>query len=468
MTEKLERALFSDRASRDVIEARLSVLLGDALSKVSDSCVSPTLDILKFRHTLESMTFDETNDLLELLDWTIDSMKDGLVQLTNPRYFGLFNPAPAFPAECADRIVAAFNPQICVWSHAPVAVEIESHVIKQVGLRAGFSAECGGHFTSGGSEANNTAVLCALTASNRRFADIGSCAFDGQPRIYASQESHLAWLKIGHQTGIGRNAICLVRTDGHGRMDADALQQAIERDAAEGMAPVMIAATAGTTNAGMVDPLGRCSDIAEQYRLWLHIDAAWGGALIASDRHNSVLNGIDRADSITIDAHKWFAATMGTGMFLTQRTAMLQEAFTVSTDYMPSDDASVDLYLNSMQWSRRFVGLRLFLSLATVGWRGYARHVENSINLIDRLTTQLSARSWSVANNSQMAVACVVPPSGHESVDKIVKDVVDGNDFWISATRFEGMPVIRVCVTNGKTTIQDIDCLVEQLVELAK
>ena len=149
-------------------------------------------------------------------------MEHGLVHVTHPRYFGLFNPAPTFPAQCADRIAGAFNPQLATSTTSPVAVEIEAHVIRSVARRAGFPPEAGGHFTSGGSEANYTALLCALTRATPEFATKGARAFDGPPVFYVSQESHLAWLKIAHQAGIGRSAVRLVATDGLGRMDQNA------------------------------------------------------------------------------------------------------------------------------------------------------------------------------------------------------------------------------------------------------
>ena len=136
--------------------------------------------------------------------------------------------------------------------------------------------------------------------------------------FYVSRESHLAWLKIAHQAGIGRSAVRLVATDGSGRMDPQALASVLSDDREHGCVPVMIAATAGTTNAGMIDPLAACAELARSAGLWFHVDAAWGGALIASDRLRKILSGIEDADSVTIDAHKWFATTMGCGMFITR------------------------------------------------------------------------------------------------------------------------------------------------------
>ncbi|MBL4870018.1 MAG: aspartate aminotransferase family protein, partial [Robiginitomaculum sp.] len=393
--------LFPSPQKRKDLNAKLDIYIDDSLKRISRANVTPTDDLGEFLADLKSMDFDQTQDLDTLLQLTIKHMENGAVQMTNPKYFGLFNPAPSYPAEAADRIASALNPQICVWSHAPVAVEIESHVIGQICQRVGFENSFGGHFTSGGSEANATAVLCALTAHEPNYAQTGARGFTGQPRIYVSAESHLAWIKIAHQNGIGRQAVCLVPTDGQGRMDAQALDKTISQDKTSGNIPIMIAATAGTTNAGMVDPLNACADIAKAHNMWFHVDAAWGGALIASQRERGVLCGIGLADSITIDAHKWFATTMGAGMYLTSRPEILPETFRVSTSYMPSNDEDVDLYVNSMMWSRRFIGLRLFLSLASVGWQGYSDHVEHGIDLIDTLNAEMKRCGWTVVNASR-------------------------------------------------------------------
>ncbi|MCY3598407.1 MAG: aminotransferase class V-fold PLP-dependent enzyme, partial [Gemmatimonadetes bacterium] len=307
-----------------------------------------------------------------------------------------------------------------------------------------------------------TATLCALQAGCPAYGDDGVYALARPPRVYVSEESHLAWLKIAHAGGIGRNAVRLIQTDGRGRMDPDALAEAIETDSRNGRMPVMIAATAGTTNAGMVDPLTRCGELAREHGMWFHVDAAWGGALIASDT-GGALKGIERADSITIDAHKWFATTMGAGMFLTSRPDVAAQVFRVDASYMPRSDRAKDFFVNSIQWSRRFVGLRLFLALAAAGWTGYAGHVERARRLADRLSRRLQHDGWSLANDSPMAVVCLVPPEGHEAVRAYVDAVRRDGRFWVSTTVFEGRTVLRACITNGRTSERDIDTLVDTL-----
>lgn len=449
-----DRARVDDFLTRELIRAN---------QRIAEGSVMPTLDVSAFRHELSGFDFKTPRSLDEVLTWTIAAMEHGLVHVTHPRYFGLFNPAPTFPALCADRVAGAFNPQLATATTSPTAVEIETHVIRAIARRAGFPSGSAGHFTCGGSEANYTSLICALTRSNGKFATDGARTFDGPPVFYVSRESHLAWLKIAHQAGIGRSAARLVATDGSGRMNMEALAKAISDDRRRGCFPVMIAATAGTTNAGMIDNLEACTELARSCGVWLHVDAAWGGALIASDRMRGVLRGIEDADSVTIDAHKWFATTMGCGMFITRHSPILSSAFHVSTGFMPSNVAGLDPYVTSVQWSRRFLGLRLFLSLAAAGWTGYGEHVEKSIELAGLLKVELVARGWEIANDSPLAVLCIKPPSKFGEARPIVKRVLAGGKAWIAAAVFEGADIIRACVTHGETTPADVRELVVAL-----
>lgn len=452
----VNRARLDDLLTRELMRAN---------ERLAEGPVTPSRNLAGFRSELADFDFREPRPLDELLSWTIDQMEHGLVHVTHPRYFGLFNPAPTFPAQCADRIAGAFNPQLATSTTSPVAVEIEAHVIRAIARRTGFPPEAAGHFTSGGSEANYTALLCALTRATPDFAMRGARAFDGPPVIYVSRESHLAWIKIAHQAGIGRSAVRLVATDGFGRMEQGALKDAIVGDRRGGCVPVMIAATAGTTNAGMIDPLWACAELARSNNLWYHVDAAWGGAVIASDRLRPVLNGIERADSVTIDAHKWFATTMGCGMFITRHPHLLSRTFQVSTSFMPSNHAGIDPYVNSVQWSRRFLGLRMFLSLAAAGWAGYGAHVERSVALAEMLKDELSRRGWEIVNSSPLAVLCIKPPAGFGDVRSIVARVLASGRAWIAVASFEGSDVIRACVTQGETTPEDVLELVHTLIQ---
>jgi glutamate/tyrosine decarboxylase-like PLP-dependent enzyme len=456
-------SLFPSPDIRQSIDDNLTRALSVSLDRVNRSSVVPTFDRAAFAEQLAAFDFASPIKLEPVLAWTVVQMETGLVHINHPRYFGLFNPTPTFPAQCADRIAAVFNPQLATSTTSPAAVAIEAHVTQEMARRFGLPEDATGHFTTGGAEANHTALLLALTRASPKYASDGVRAFKGRPTIYISRDSHLAWLKIAHQAGIGRDSVRLIATDGTGRMDPGALANALAADVWADHLPVMIVATAGTTNAGMIDPLFACSALAKARNIWFHVDAAWGGAIVASQTHRGCIDGIERADSITVDAHKWFATTMGCGMLLTRWPRLLASTFQVSTNYMPSN-LTADPYVNTAQWSRRFLGLRLFLSLAVAGWQGYSEHVEHSLDLAEQLRLRLTRGGWRVVNQSPLAVVCIEPPD-QNNIREIVNRVLATGKAWVSVASFEGREVIRACVTSGETIENDIADLVECLEE---
>ncbi len=210
------RQLFLEGPERRRLDASVSLRLEASLSQSAAGLVVPEFDVAKFRRQLANIDFANCRDIDGVVAWVLDGLQSGMTHTTHPRYFGLFNPRPSTASEVADRIVAAFNPQLAVWSHAPAAVEIESHTVANVAARLCLPQASGGHFTVGGSEANYTALLCALTEQNPHFGARGVRAYARPPSFYASRDSHLAWLKIAHQAGVGRDAVRLVPTDGFG------------------------------------------------------------------------------------------------------------------------------------------------------------------------------------------------------------------------------------------------------------
>jgi homoserine O-succinyltransferase len=457
-------ALFQDAGIRRKFDDALTRQLQSAHARVACGPINPRIKPEDFKADLEQFDFATGRSLESVLQWTIAAMETGNVQITHPRYLGLYNPNPTFPSQCADRIIAAFNPQLASRTTSPAATAIESHVIRAVARRAGLPEGAGGTFTNAGAEANYTAVLCALTKACPAYATKGARAFPGMPTIYLSKDSHLAWLKIAHQAGIGREAARFIATDGAGRMDAESLAAALERDRREGCVPVFVGATAGTTAAGMIDPLVRCAEIAGAQGLWYHVDAAWGGAALASDLLRPLFDGIELADSITVDAHKWFATTMGCGMFIAADPSFLPSVFGTSATFMPpSQRPDLDPYVTSVQWSRRFTGLRLFLALATAGWDGYASHVERSVFLANTLATLLADKGWRIANEPALAVVCAEPPEGSAQTRTAVEQVVASGRAWVSTVNFEGRDVVRAAITHGETTLHDVQEVAEIL-----
>jgi glutamate/tyrosine decarboxylase-like PLP-dependent enzyme len=463
--ERVDRpALLPDAAVRQRAYEQLAGLLERHWDEVPGLRVAPAVDDGELEDRVRRFDFGEPVALDELLDAARELMRDGIVHTSHPRYFGLFNPTPTFAGVLADALVAAFNPQLAVTSHAPAAVAIERRVLS-------FLADClglpgaSGSFTSGGAEANLTAVLVALERHFPEATEQGLAAVDGRPAFYVSAEAHHSFVKAARMTGLGHAAVRSIAVTADLTLDVDALRSQIERDRAEGRRPFLVIATAGSTAAGVIDPLPEIADLCREAGLDLHVDAAWAGAVSLSPRLRPLLDGIERADSVTVDAHKWLSAPMGAGVFLTRHGRDVASTFRVATNYMPSAEAA-DPYLMSAQWSRRFIGLKVFMSLAAVGRDGYAAQIERDCRLGDHLRARLRD-GWRIVNRTPLPLVCFVPdtsePWSSADLARIASAVGASGAAWISVAELAGRPALRACITSYRSTERDVEVLCDAL-----
>jgi glutamate/tyrosine decarboxylase-like PLP-dependent enzyme len=233
----------------------------------------------------------------------------------------------------------------------------------------------------------------------------------------------------------------------------------------------MVVATLGSTNAGHIDPIARIAEVATRKNLWLHADAAWGGAAALVPELAGCLAGIEQADSITFDAHKFLSVPMGAGMFFTRHRELPERVFAITTDYMPltNGEPIVEPHRTTMQWSRRFTGLKLFMSLLVAGWKGYEEAIRHQTAMGDVLRDRLEAAGWRVVNNTPLPTVCFVDarnPEGNslERLTAISSAVVEQGKAWISTTMIGGeLPVIRASITNYATSPDDLGALVRDL-----
>jgi len=459
-------------AERQGLWREMTEAIEEYIVSVKSHRVSPKIDVPALRRKIEEVDFERPLAPRAALRWVTGLLWNNQVHTPHPRYYGLFNPNPATMGIAADAVVAAFNPQMAAWGHNPAACEIERYLVETFGEKFGYPRDAiAGSFTTAGAEANHTALLCALVNAFPGYAVGGARALEGQPVLYASEESHHSVVKAARLCGIGSDAVVTVPLDGEYVMDYAALPRLVERDRAEGRLPFMVVATLGTTNAGLFDPIARIADIAEREGLWLHADAAWGGAAVLVPELKDCVDGIGRADSITFDAHKFLSVPMGAGMFFTRHRELPEKVFAVSTDYMPLTHGEPidEPHRTTMQWSRRFTGLKLFMSLAVAGWKGYEEAIRHQTAMGDLLRYRLSQTGWRVVNRSPLPTVCFVDaqdPDGNtqERLSAISDAVVNTGKAWISTTMVGGqVPVIRACVTNYATTDDDIGALVADL-----
>jgi len=433
-------------------------------AEIADGPIVPNVTPDEIRSYL-TMRYDFKKALsLEAVVADVEQMlQTWQVQVTHPRYFGLFNPSVTLASVLADTLVAMYNPQLANWRTSPIANEIERHTLGWLTAKFGLPAEASAMFTSGGTEANLSAVVVALTRAFPDYGEQGLHCLSAVPTVYLTEEAHNGYNKIAHMTGLGRKALRIVATDRHLKLDTKVLERRVAEDRKNGFAPLMVIGTAGTTATGVIDPLEEIGQFCRKENLWFHVDAAWGGAAIISPELKHHLAGIEAADSITCDAHKWFSVPMGAGMFFCRHPHRVAEAFRVGISYMPkkTDLTVTDPLMTSVQWSRRFIGLKLFMALAQHGESGQVEKIEHQTRMGHVLRDALEASGWRIVNATPLPLVCftrdgLVPA-------QFLATLRDHQIAWMSETQIGGVPVLRACITSFRTTETDIHWVVDEM-----
>jgi len=458
------------REPRERAWERVHEEIGRLPHEIRDLPVATAVSAREMRAQLAGYDFREPLPLDRVAGDLVRLLRERSVQVTHPRYFGLFNPSVREAGVVADTLVALFNPQLAAWSHAPAVNEIERLTLARLAGLLGFDAgTTAAHFTSGGAEANLTAVLVALSERIPEVAEEGLVGLGARPTFYVSREAHHSFAKVARMAGLGTTAVREVAVGPELAMDPTALDRAITEDAGAGRRPFLVVGTAGTTSSGAIDPLAAIEAVARHHGAWFHVDAAWGGAAVLSPRLRPALAGIESADSVTWDAHKWLSVPMGAGMFFCRHPDAPERAFGISTTYMPAGSRGArDPYATTVQWSRRAIGLKVFASLAELGVDGYRSLIEHQAAMGDRLRAMLIEAGWRVVNETPLPLVCFTHPeleAGRRSrVGAVVAEVVRRGRAWISKVVLTGgRPVARACITSYRTEEDDLQVLVDEL-----
>lgn len=446
------------------ITSRLEMMYSDPRKELT---VSRAFDREEVKSDVDRYSFEQANDAEKVMLHVIDGIRKHSVHVTHPSYLGLFNPRPSFPSVMADVINSYLNPQLAAWSHSPFAVDIEQKVVKAFAEKFGYpESSRSGIFCLGGSESNLTAVLTALQNHFPEIAENGLVGLSMQPRAYASSESHHSMERAVRAAGIGNKALKKIEVNEDLTMNVASLRIQIIKDIAEGHHPFMVVATSGTTGAGAFDDLEQIAEVCKEFDLWLHVDAAYGGGAIITDLKHC-LNGIEKSDSITLDLHKWFSVPMGTSVFLCSSARILSESFGVRTNYMPEDgdpNRVFDYYVHSLQWSRRFLGLKIYLPLAVFGWKGYSEMLTHQIEMGKVLRTMLREKGWIIENQTELPIICFSHPDLEEaSVQQFVDSLNNSERTWISSYPIRGQITLRAQIANYDTQKEDLSAFVDLL-----
>lgn len=432
---------------------------------------APDISQKFLREILSTYDFQKGQSRIKVFEDVVSMMKKWSLNVTSPNYLGLFNPSVTLDSIIAESLVALYNPQLAVWEHSPIACEIERHVLNFIGDHIYNEQDFYSCFTTGGSEANMTAMLVGLTHKVADFTSSGLVKRNHQPVIYVSNHAHHSFEKIAKSVGLGEQSIRRISTNDKFQLNIRALESQYQKDVDSGSLPIMVVGTAGTTSFGSIDPLKKLAEFCRQNDLWYHVDAAWGGAARISSSLRNFLTGIEYANSVTVDAHKWFSVGMGAGMFFTRHVNPIKEVFSVKADYMP-DSIHEDVfepYLSTILWSRRFIGLKLFMTLAQSGSEGIAQRIEHQVEMGDYLKQLLADSGWEIVNSTPLPVVCFTHKkikSGEKTTSEILGEIKREGKYWISDIHYSGTNrAFRACITSFKTQKHHIEKIVSDLTD---
>ncbi|HYK21832.1 MAG TPA: aminotransferase class V-fold PLP-dependent enzyme [Pyrinomonadaceae bacterium] len=396
----------------------------------------------------------------------------------SPRYFGQFNPTPLPIGVWADALASVLNQNAGAWRNGPTSAMIEARVIRWLCDLLDYGPQSFGTLASGGSEANLIALKCARDSIASNIKDRGVRTAPAGLVIYASEQCHFSIDKSADILGLGREGVRKIPTDDRFHIIVHALRETIARDREAGMIPCCIVGVAGTTSTGVIDPLEQLAAIARENDCWYHVDAAYGGPLAFSPQHKDKLRGIDQADSITFDPHKWMFVPFACGATLVREGGrVLRDAFDMTPEYLSEDrggaDVEFDFFRYGQMGTRRFNSLKLWMAIKFMGREGYARTVERHIELTKYLAQQIDElKEFERVGEVETAVCCFrfipEPDSSGPELDRLQQrlqqTIERSGEAWLTTTVLHGRRALRVNINSFLTEQHHVEDLVRLLV----
>lgn len=402
----------------------------------------------------------------------------GSMQVAHPRFFGHMDSGPLFVSVLSDWVASALNQNMLSSELSPMASRIEDDLVQWLLSIIGYS-NGEGALVSGGTMSNFTALLLSLHhVSKGRFKQEGFYSISRRPVVFASNEAHYSVSKMVSSAGIGEQGLIKVPTDRQFRMDVSLLEEEIISAENAGKLPLMVVATAGTTSTGSVDPILEVAKICRDHSIWLHVDAAHGGGALFSHRTRFALSGIENADSVTIDPHKWLMQPKTLGVILTRHKGMLSELFGHEAPYLHGKASKAIPNWGSMsfQGSRRFDSLKFWITRHYLGDDGLAEVIDKSIELVSKWKLMLlKSEGFEIAHEPDLNILCFrYKPKGYDENeadllnDSIQKELMISGKGYISSTTLGNHRWLRSVFLNPTTTLSDISAVKEEIERVAK
>ena len=417
----------------------------------------------EFRQVLEARLDqdppEEGRPPAEVIEQAAREVLPAALRLDHPRCFGFIPSEPTWPGVLADFMAAGYNINACTWLVASGPSHLELVVVDWLRRWVGYPDSAGGLFTSGGSAASLDAFVAAREAAGH----------PERPTVYMSDQSHSAHVRAARIIGVRPECIRLIPCDEGVRLDMEGLARTVAEDRAAGFDPIAICANAGASSTGAIDPLGAMADYCEAEGIWLHVDAAYGGFAAVTEEGGRLLRGIERADSIGLDAHKWFFQPYEAGCLLVKDAGTLEQAFGVHHDILQDTVWGANhpnLSDRGLQLSRSFRALKLWMSVQTFGMAAFRRAVSKGMELAARAEGYVrESRTLELLTPASLGIVCfrINPtgtPVGEESLEEVNRTVL-ARVFWddrafISSTLLRGKFSLRMCIINHTTTWDDV------------
>ena len=423
-----------------------------------------------FRQELEKQLMEDPPEdgrpAGEVLERAARQILPVAVQHDHPRFFGFIPSAPTWPGVLADFLAAGWNINTVTWLVASGPSQLELVVIDWFRRWLGYPESAGGLFTSGGSAASIDALVAAREAAG----------YPERATVYMSDQSHTVLSRGAMIIGVRPECVRTVPSDGHFRLDMEALARAVADDRAAGFNPIAVCANAGASSTGAIDPLEAVADYCQAEGIWLHVDAAYGGFAIVTDKGKRLLAGIERADSIGLDAHKWFFQPYETGCLLVKDAGTLENVFALHHDVLQDTvwGANHPNFADrSLQLSRSFQALKVWMSVQTFGLAAFRRAVSKGMELAARAEAYVRASPiLAITNPASLGIVCfrIKPPDAdldEAALEKINRNVL-ARVFWedpafVSSTSLRGTFSLRLCILNHTTPWDDVHQTLEAI-----
>ncbi|MEM7355639.1 MAG: pyridoxal-dependent decarboxylase [Acidobacteriota bacterium] len=394
----------------------------------------------------------------------------------HPRFFGYVSSSADPIGVLADGLISALNQNVTAWRSGPAATTIERQVVRWLDEMVGFAGEGHGLLTSGGSAANFQGLATAVRRAEER-AELASGSRN-RLTLYVSSEGHLSMAKAGRLLGLAEDHIRKVAIDTERRLRIDDLERQLAADLADGLVPAAICLSAGTANTGAIDPLDEAADVAERHDVWLHIDGAYGAPAAMVPAYRWLRRAFGRADSLSLDPHKWLYVPLDSGCVLYRDEADSHRAFSLDSEYIAvqqTDPAETFAFFHhSPDLSRRFRALKLWMILKVRGVDAMAARIGRDIALRQRLDEHVRHHPNLEHLGSELSISCFryvpdqdVDPEALNTLNRhILETLLDEGQIYMSPTTLDGRYSLRICIVNFRTTEADIDFLLDEVVRL--